>query len=362
MQELKVTANEAGQRLDKLLTKYLNQAGKGFLYKMMRKKNITLNGKKCEGAERLEEGDVIRLFLADETIAKFSQITADLSFAPSASKVPQALKTPQTLNGRPLSESSTVCCKKTGKENSAQAVKLDIIYEDSHILIVNKPSGMLSQKAKESDISLNEHILNYLIQSGHLPVEQLRTFKPSLCNRLDRNTSGIVAAGKSMAGLQSLSQMFHDRTIGKYYLCLTAGIIEKLSRVEGWLFKDERTNKVEILFQERPGSARIITEYRPIKSHDGVTLLEVHLITGKTHQIRAHLASVGHPLIGDHKYGASQINREYEQKYHLQSQLLHAARLQFPVCTQTLCSVSKKEFTAPLPKQFYRIAAEKGVL
>ena len=159
-----------------------------------------------------------------------------------------------------------------------------------------------------------------------------------------------------MAGLQSLSQMFHDRTIGKYYLCLTAGIIEKPSQVEGWLFKDERTNKVEILFQERPGSARIITEYRPIKSHDGVTLLEVHLITGKTHQIRAHLASVGHPLIGDHKYGASQINREYEQKYHLQSQLLHAARLQFPVCTQTLCNVSKKEFTAPLPKQFYRIA------
>ena len=216
MQELKVTANEAGQRLDKLLTKYLNQAGKGFLYKMMRKKNITLNGKKCEGAERLEEGDVIRLFLADETIAKFSQITADLSFAPSASKVPQALKTPQTLNGRPLSESSTVCCKKTGKENSAQAVKLDIIYEDSHILIVNKPSGMLSQKAKESDISLNEHILNYLIQSGHLPVEQLRTFKPSICNRLDRNTSGLVAAGVSLAGLQGMNRIFKDRSIHKY--------------------------------------------------------------------------------------------------------------------------------------------------
>lgn len=221
---------------------------------------------------------------------------------------------------------------------------------------------MLSQKAARSDESLVEHLISYLILSHALTEEDLRTFRPSICNRLDRNTSGIVAAGKSMAGLQSLSQMFHDRTIGKYYLCLTAGIIEKPSRVEGWLFKDERTNKVEILFQERPGSARIITEYRPIKSHDGVTLLEVHLITGKTHQIRAHLASVGHPLIGDRKYGASQINREYEQKYHLQSQLLHAARLQFPLCTQTLYSVSKKEFTAPLPKQFYGIAAEKGVL
>ena len=238
----------------------------------------------------------------------------------------------------------------------------DILYEDADIILINKPVGMLSQKAARSDESLVEHLISYLIQSHALTEEDLRKFRPSICNRLDRNTSGIVAAGKSMAGLQSLSQMFHDRTIGKYYLCLTAGIIEKPSRVEGWLFKDERTNKVEILFQERPGSARIITEYRPIKSHDGVTLLEVHLITGKTHQIRAHLASVGHPLIGDHKYGASQINREYEQKYHLQSQLLHAARLQFPVCTQTLCNVSKKEFTAPLPKQFYRIAAEKGVL
>ena len=328
MQTLTVTPNEAGQRMDKLLAKYLDQAGKGFLYKMMRKKNITLNGKKCDGSEHLKEGDEIQLFLADGTIEKFQ----------AAHKVPGG-----TAAGHGYK-------------------KLDIIYEDKHILAVNKPSGMLSQKAREGDMSLNEYILNYLIDSGGLPISQLRTFKPSICNRLDRNTSGIVAAGKSMAGLQSLSQMFHDRTIGKYYLCLTAGIIEKPSRVEGWLFKDERTNKVEILFQERPGSARIITEYRPIKSHDGVTLLEVHLITGKTHQIRAHLASVGHPLIGDHKYGASQINREYEQKYHLQSQLLHAARLQFPVCTQTLCNVSKKEFTAPLPKQFYRIAAEKGVL
>ena len=321
MQEIKITEQEAGQRFDKLLGKYLNKAPKSFLYKMLRKKNITLNGKKASGNEKLAKGDCVKLFLSDETIQKFSEAFS-------------------------------------GYTN----VSLDILYEDADIILINKPVGMLSQKAARSDESLVEHLISYLIQSHALTEEDLRTFRPSICNRLDRNTSGIVAAGKSMAGLQSLSQMFHDRTIGKYYLCLTAGIIEKPSRVEGWLFKDERTNKVEILFQERPGSARIITEYRPIKSHDGVTLLEVHLITGKTHQIRAHLASVGHPLIGDHKYGASQINREYEQKYHLQSQLLHAGRLQFPVCTQTLCNVSKKEFTAPLPKQFYRIAAEKGVL
>ena len=322
MRLVTVTKNEAGQRLDKLMFKYMNLAGKSFIYKMIRKKNITLNGKKCDGSEKLAEGDEIRLFLAEETIEKFSEV-----------KIQKVKKT-----------------------------ALDIVYEDKDVIFINKPAGMLSQKAKDSDESLVEYLIDYLLGSGQLSKEELKSFRPSVCNRLDRNTSGLVAAGKSLLGLQVLSKAIKERTIGKYYLCLTAGIIEKPSRVEGWLFKDERTNKVEILFQERPGSARIITEYRPIKSHDGVTLLEVHLITGKTHQIRAHLASVGHPLIGDHKYGASQINREYEQKYHLQSQLLHAARLQFPVCTQTLCNVSKKEFTAPLPKQFYRIAAEKGVL
>ena len=310
------TPGEEILRIDRFLGSRLEQVSRSYLQKLVKDGAVLVNGKPVKSSYKVENGDRIRL------------------------EIPDAVE----------------------PEIEAEPMALDILYEDSDIILINKPVGMLSQKAARSDESLVEHLISYLIQSHALTEEDLRTFRPSICNRLDRNTSGIVAAGKSMAGLQSLSQMFHDRTIGKYYLCLTAGIIEKPSRVEGWLFKDERTNKVEILFQERPGSARIITEYRPIKSHDGVTLLEVHLITGKTHQIRAHLASVGHPLIGDHKYGASQINREYEQKYHLQSQLLHAARLQFPVCTQTLCNVSKKEFTAPLPKQFYRIAAEKGVL
>ena len=317
MEEFEFQNTGSPERIDKFLTSFLPDLSRSHIQKLVKDGYVTVNG---------------------NTVKPNYKVGTDESVQ---TKIPE----PETL-----------------PEIVPEDLPLDILYEDADIILINKPVGMLSQKAARSDESLVEHLISYLIQSHALTEEDLRTFRPSICNRLDRNTSGIVAAGKSMAGLQSLSQMFHDRTIGKYYLCLTAGIIEKPSRVEGWLFKDERTNKVEILFQERPGSARIITEYRPIKSHDGVTLLEVHLITGKTHQIRAHLASVGHPLIGDHKYGASQINREYEQKYHLQSQLLHAARLQFPVCTQTLCSVSKKEFTAPLPKQFYRIAAEKGVL
>ena len=221
---------------------------------------------------------------------------------------------------------------------------------------------MLSQKAARSDESLVEHLISYLIQSYALTEEDLRAFRPSICNRLDRNTSGIVAAGKSMAGLQSLSQMFHDRTIGKYYLCLTAGIIEKPSRVEGWLFKDERTNKVEILFQERPGSARIITEYRPIKSHDGVTLLEVHLITGKTHQIRAHLASIGHPILGDFKYGDPKLNEQIQKKYKVRSQLLHSWKLVMPEkLAQPLDYLSGKEFIAPLPAAFKKVLKGEGL-
>ena len=156
MQEIKITEQEAGQRFDKLLGKYLNKAPKSFLYKMLRKKNITLNGKKASGNEKLAKGDCVKLFLSDETIQKFSEAFS-------------------------------------GYTN----VSLDILYEDADIILINKPVGMLSQKAARSDESLVEHLISYLIQSHALTEEDLRTFRPSICNRLDRNTSGIVAAGKS---------------------------------------------------------------------------------------------------------------------------------------------------------------------
>ena len=171
MRMLTVSKNEAGQRLDKLLAKYLNLAGKSFIYKMMRKKNITLNGKKCDGSEHLTEGDEIKLFLAEETIEKFSEV----------------------------------------KIQKVQKKKLDIVYEDEHILLINKPSGMLSQKAKETDESLVEYLIDYLLDSGKLKKEDLACFRPSVCNRLDRNTSGIVAAGRSLPGLQIMSEVIKDR-------------------------------------------------------------------------------------------------------------------------------------------------------
>lgn len=318
MQEIKVTKNEAGQRLDKLLAKYLNEAPKSFFYKMMRKKNIVLNGKKATGNEKLEEGDIVKLFLADETVQKFSSVKI------------QRTKT-----------------------------NLSVIYEDQDVVLINKPVGMLSQKAKESDVSLVEHLISYLLDAGELSEETLKSFRPSICNRLDRNTSGIVVAGKSLPGLQKMGELFKERTLHKYYRCLVQGVIREDQYLKGWLKKDEKTNKVQILDRPSdPSDQPIETEYHPLWTKEGVTLLEVRLITGKTHQIRAHLASEGHPLIGDYKYGDRKLNDFYQKKYGLKSQLLHAYRLEFPVMEGVCSQLSEKVFIADVPPLFAKICKE----
>lgn len=314
MQEIIVSANEAGQRFDKLLAKYLNEAPKSFIYKMLRKKNIVLNDKKATGNEKLAIGDSVKLFLADETIAKFSKT-----------------------------------------EIVRTNTKLDVIYEDEHVLMVNKPVGMLSQKADAKDESLVEHIISYMLDSGQISKEELRSFKPSICNRLDRNTSGLLVAGKSLAGLQAMGELFKERSLKKYYRCLVVGNVKEQEYVKGYLTKDEITNKVSILKNETKDSLPIETEYEPLWSNGHCTLLEVHLITGRTHQIRAHLASQGHPIIGDYKYGDRRINNAYKSKYKLESQLLHAYRLELPKLEGALEQISGKQFVAPLPKLFQMI-------
>lgn len=326
MQELHVTANEAGQRLDKLLAKFLNQAPKSFLYKMMRKKNIVLNGKKCTGNEKLKQGDSIKLFFSDETIEKFS--------------------------------AGTYVTPKKEKINM-----LPIIYEDEQVLLMNKPVGVLSQKAKDSDVSAVEILINYLIETNQLSKEQFRTFHPSICNRLDRNTSGILVAGKTLPALQEMNRFFKERTIAKYYRCLVKGrVIKNEDYIKGYLVKDQKTNKVSITKKKTEEGVPIETEYCVIQSNDEVSLLEVHLITGKTHQIRAHLASIGHPIIGDYKYGDKQINEMYRQEYGLKSQLLHAYRLEMPSSDGSLAYLNDKKFVAELPDRFIKICKDKGVL
>ena len=248
-------------------------------------------------------------------------------------------------------------------------VDLDILYEDDEIILVNKPAGMLSQKAKETDESLVEYLIDYLLGSGKLTESGLRAFRPSVCNRLDRNTSGIVAAGKSLAGLQMLSGVFKDRSIHKYYQCLVSGEIRDVKTVDGWLLKDEKKNQVRILteaeakhFGGRGGDEepkRIRTKYEPIATDGRFTLLKVTLLTGRSHQIRAHLASLGHPIVGDFKYGGvSKVNPSGRTvKY----QLLHSYRLEFPKLAEPFVYLSGRVFEAPLPGYFGSVLKETGI-
>ena len=308
MKLITVHKQEEGQRLVKLLGAYLKEAPNSFFYKMLRKKNITLNGKKADGTEKLKCGDEIRLFLSDETYEKF------------AGKVQPKEKFPMA--------------------------KLNIVYEDSNVIFINKPAGMLSQKSVPSDVSLNEYLLGYLEKSGQWKQEESKAFRPSVCNRLDRNTSGLVICGKSMAGLQQMAALLKDRSLHKYYLCLVKGVMTEGQHLEGYLLKDENSNQVKIFQKETEGAAHIITEYEPLYTEGETTLLKVTLVTGKSHQIRAHLSSIGHPIIGDPKYGERKVNAFFRETHGIKNQMLHAWKLTFPELAEPLDNLSEKSFEA----------------
>ncbi len=290
MRSFQISDREAGQRMDKYLFRLLDQAPSGFIYKMLRKKNIVLNGKKAAGPEILKAGDEIRLYLSEETFAKFA---------------------PGFFSG-----------------TEAKNAEIDIVYEDDDILIINKPAGLLSQKAKPGDDCANDRIIAYLLKSGQITPEELRTFHPSICNRLDRNTSGLLIAGKTMRGLQETAALLNSRSLKKYYRTLVAGEVEKEDHLSGYLRKDEKTNQV-CVSKDGPGDP-IETAWRPICTYGNATLLEVELITGKPHQIRAHLAAIGHPILGDPKYGDKPLNTELKNATGLTGQLLSACRMEFP--------------------------------
>ena len=327
MQTITANKNDAGQRLDKFLAKYMTQAPKSFFYKMLRKKNIVLNGKKAAGNEILAVGDEIRLFLSDETIEKF----------------------------------------RAKEQASYPVTDLSILYEDEHIALINKPAGMLSQKADDDTPSLVEYFIGYLISSGQLKEAELSRFKPSVCNRLDRNTSGIVAAGKTLSGLQNLSELFRERTLDKYYYAFVKGRLEKGAHIHGILKKDHGKNQVMIqICDEKSAKGQegyIETSYEPVAQTPYMTLLKVKLITGKTHQIRSHLASIGHPIAGDRKYGDRKTNQFYEKKYGLKDQMLHACELHFPEkgIPESVQYLSGQTFQAPIPAWYRAVLDGEGI-
>ncbi len=366
---LKIETNQAGQRLDKFLGKYLPEAPAGFFYKMLRKKNITLNDKKAEGREILKQNDRVTFWLADETILKFGGYVpgSDERIEPACASGPggqiQSQIQPVRASGQDRDEIYRLAYK--------QLQDIPVLYEDDHVLILDKPAGILTQQAKPGDLSLNEWMIGYLLDTGAINSQELRLFKPSVCNRLDRNTSGLVLCGKSLPGSQALSELIRRRGVRKFYRTICVGILRADAdnaglTLQGYLQKDSRTNRVRVTGQG-PGDY-IHTVCRPLRygslSTDlpqkplYFTELEVELITGKTHQIRAHLASAGHPLVGDCKYGKAQVNGVFKQRFDLQWQLLQACRLEFPVLDGPLTALGGTNVQAPLPACFTSILAE----
>ncbi len=314
MRVLTIQKKDENQRLDKYLKKYFKEAPGSFIYKMLRKKNITLNGKKADGTEKLRESDEIRLFFAEETIEKFhGAADAQLPVFPKK--------------------------------------KLDILFEDEDLLLLNKPVGVLSQKAEAKDVSMNEYALGYLTETGAVTAESIKVFKPSVCNRLDRNTSGILIVAKTYQAAREFGEALQKRSIRKFYRCIVRGEVKASRQIDGYLWKDEKTNQVKILDVPTEGAAEIHTAYQPIACKNGMTLLEVHLITGRTHQIRAHLSSIGHPILGDPKYGSKRFNEQYHQKF----QLLHACRLELDGFTGAFEKYNGQIIRAKLPGSFEKL-------
>ena len=373
MYEKQIVARDEGQRLDKYLQKILPNASTSFLYKMLRKKNITLNKKKAFGSEKLSDGDLIQIFFSDETLAKFMghSVSYKDSYPATASS--------STGN---INQDSLQCNKPSihYKRNA-----VEIVYEDPDYFFLNKPAGMLSQKSKENDYSINEWILDYLLDTEQIQKEDLQSFRPSICNRLDRNTSGLILAAKSLKGAQFLSEQLAKRSPEKYYLTLVEGILQEPLLLQGYLKKDTKKNKVQVFKKATQISgadksssedqqisksnlddgAYIETAYTPLYHTEAYTLLKVHLITGKSHQIRAHLASIGHPIVGDSKYGDTGGADKLFDKYVLRYHLLHAYQISFPEKemeseNDSGTSICGKTFYANLPKLFQDILQDVG--
>ncbi len=329
MRQITISEREAGQRLDKLLARLMPLAPRSFFYRMLRKKNITVNGRKAEGGSLLKPGDELKLFISEETYSKFGG---------------------RDLPAAKHREGSLIPGKVPALDPAVKPPS--IVYEDENILLFDKPAGILSQGSKSAEPSLVDYLDAYLLESEKMTKEELAYVHPSVCNRLDRNTSGLVAAGISLPGLQTLSRLFKERSVEKYYRCIVCGEVKGSETLKGYLKKDERTNRVLVSSVPAEGAKPVEIQYRSIARNKGLTLLEVHLITGRSHQIRAQLAAVGHPVLGDPKYGDKAKNKSYRQSHGVNFQLLCACRIRFPQIEGTLSYLGGREFCAQTPAVF----------
>lgn len=307
MRTIEITSNDSGQRLDKFLTKKFKNMPQSLMYKYIRTKYIKLNGKRCEISSRLQEGDILTLYIKDEF---FEPVPDEYDF----------LKAP---------------------------AKLDIIYEDKNIMLLNKKPGLIVHPDENYHFdSLIARVQHYLYDKREYDPKKENSFAPALVNRIDRNTGGIVIAAKNAESLRILNQKLKDRELEKLYLCIAVGIFEKKSAtLSDYLEKNEKQNRVYVLKNPTKNSKTIKTKYRVLAEKNGFSLVEVDLLTGRTHQIRAHFASIGHPLLGDGKYGKNEINRRMGYKW----QALYSHKLTFKFTTDggILEYLNGKTFTAP---------------
>lgn len=315
MKQIDITQQEQNQRLDKFLLKYLNKAPKGFIYKMLRKKRIKYNGKKGEGNEILQKGDCLQLYLSEQTIESFME---------------------QKVVYTARRDFST-------------------IYEDSDLLVVNKPAGLIVHPQKSDDKNtLIDQILYYLYEKGEYTPAKDSTFTPAICNRLDRNTSGIIIAGKNLKAVQAVNTAIAQRKVNKYYVTLVKGNITQAEKVVHYLEKESEKNQVILYDNQKEKTRQIITEYKPIAYAENMTLLEISLITGRSHQIRAQMQKIGHCIAGDRKYGEQQWNVQF-RKFGLTNQFLHAYRVVWQQKEGALAHLVGKEWIAPLPETLQEI-------
>ncbi|MCR5109215.1 MAG: RluA family pseudouridine synthase [Lachnospiraceae bacterium] len=320
MIKITVSPNDSGQKLFKYLKKDLCSADDGFIRKMLRKKNIVLNSKKADGREELNAGDEITLFFSDETYAKMS--------------------------------------RKSRGPDIDEGYSLNIVYEDEEVLIVNKPSGVLSQRDKSGVMSINEYCLDHCLKNGSYDPDKDGNFTPSVCNRLDRNTSGLIIFAKNYRSFRTLSGSIKEGRIEKYYITAVCGCTLDKGILKDWYIKDEALNRALVFAENRAGSKEIETHYEKLSGTEDASLLRVRLITGRTHQIRAHMAYIGHPVIGDPKYGNRAVNEEFRRRYKVKYQLLHSAELRFPEFEGILQGISNKRFLADIPGIYIKIFGE----
>jgi len=315
MINVEIGRNEQNQRLDKFLRKYLEKAPLSYIYKAIRK-DVKVNGRRSREDYVLEFGDVVTLYMSDDVVEGYRK----------------------------------------KEERTKVRRQFKIAYEDEYLIAVEKPFGLLTHGDRtEKKNHLANQVVDYLIESGAYQPRIEKTFTPAPVNRLDRNTTGLVLFGKTNLAVQQLNRMIREKNqISKYYVTIVSGVLKKELYLRDRMVKNHDKNKVAVLPIDGEG-LEMETIVRPLQQVGKHTLVEVEIITGRTHQIRAHLAKAGYPIIGDAKYGNKRVNEMMKGKFHLTTQLLHAYKLQFQQCTGDFAYLNNLVITSELPEDFQRI-------